>query len=62
VNECLDDGLDQARDLMEKLESLGISMEQVTQELEDEGVESFAKSYNELIDSIEKRRHLISNA
>jgi transaldolase len=61
VRLTLESGLDQARDVMEKLESMGISMEQVTQELEDEGVESFAKSYNELIDSIEKRRQSISN-
>lgn len=60
VRLTLEDNLDQARDVMEKLESLGISMEQVTQELEDEGVDTFAKSYNELIESIEKRIKVLS--
>jgi len=56
VRLTLEDGLDQAHEVMQKLESLGISMDQVTQELEDEGVESFAKSFKTLIESIDKRR------
>lgn len=62
VRLTLEDNLDQAREVMEQLESLGISMERVTQELEDEGVETFEKSYKELIESIEKRRQLISTS
>lgn len=60
VRLTLEDDLNQARNVMEQLESLGISMESVTQELEDEGVESFAKSYRELIEGIDKRRQLLS--
>ncbi len=56
VRLTLEDGLDQAHEAMQKLESLGISMDQVTQELEDEGVESFAKSFKALIESIDQRR------
>jgi transaldolase/glucose-6-phosphate isomerase len=56
VRLTLEDGLDQAHGVMQKLESLGISMDQVTQELEDEGVEAFAKSFKELIESIDSLR------
>ena len=58
----LERGLDQAKRVMEKLEGLGVSMDEVTQELEDEGVESFARSFNSLIESIEKRRRSVGDA
>jgi len=43
---------EEAQRVIDDLEELGISMDQVTQELEDEGVASFAKSFRELIESI----------
>jgi transaldolase len=48
--------LTEAQSALQSLEELGISMEQVTRELEDEGVKAFADSYNALITTIEKRR------
>ncbi len=42
--------------LFVELESAGISMEEVTQELEDAGVKSFADAFTSLLDSVEKRR------
>jgi transaldolase/glucose-6-phosphate isomerase len=46
---------------IQALSRLGISMEEITQELEDEGVASFAKSYQDLLTSIEgKRADLLS--
>jgi transaldolase / glucose-6-phosphate isomerase len=44
------------QETIERLEALGISMEQVTAELETEGVTAFADAFNALIDAIEKRR------
>jgi transaldolase len=41
------------------LEKLGISMAVVTQQLEDEGVKSFADSFSALLDSVEKRRQSV---
>ncbi len=38
------------------LEALGISMAQVTRELEEEGVKAFADSYNALLEALEERR------
>ena len=48
--------LDKARDAIAQLEAQGISMDVVTQELEDEGVAAFADSFNSLIATIEERR------
>lgn len=48
--------VEQARRVFEALETLGISMQQITLELEQEGVKSFSDAYTELLDAIEKRR------
>ena len=42
--------------LFVELESAGISMDEVTQQLEDQGVKSFADAFTSLLDSVEKRR------
>jgi transaldolase len=46
-----------ARGQIEILASLGISMQKVTDELEDEGVEKFASSYASVLETIAKRAH-----
>ena len=51
----LEQGLLDARADLLSLERLGISMEQVTAELEKEGVEAFAKAFADLLAAIEKR-------
>jgi transaldolase len=43
---------DQSRQVFERLASLGISYDDVVAVLEDEGVEKFAASWNELLDTI----------
>jgi transaldolase len=56
VVETLQTGIPAERQVLEDLEKLGISIQQVTQELEDEGVASFSKAFNDLLDAIESRR------
>ena len=56
VAQTVTQGLDEARQLFADLASLGIDMEQVSNELEVEGVQKFADSYNELLQSIEQQR------
>jgi transaldolase len=57
----LESGLEEARAQLEELATLGINLDEVTQELLDEGVENFAKPYDELIKTItEKKEALIS--
>ncbi len=57
VRQTISEDIDEVRLVLEKLENLGISMEQVTKELEDEGVEAFAKSFTSLLESIESRQN-----
>jgi transaldolase / glucose-6-phosphate isomerase len=49
-------GLEEAQSDLDKLKAAGISMEQVTQELEDEGVKAFVDAFSQLLGTIEKRR------
>jgi len=47
---------DGAEGTLEALESLGISLQEITARLLDEGVEKFARSFDELMATVEKRR------
>jgi transaldolase / glucose-6-phosphate isomerase len=49
-------GLEQAREAIDQLEAIGISMDVVTQELEEEGVKAFADSFAQLLKTIDERR------
>jgi transaldolase/glucose-6-phosphate isomerase len=49
--------VDHAHKVIQQLETAGISMEKVTQELEDEGVKSFAEAITALFKTIEERRN-----
>lgn len=51
--------MDEAERVFRELESLGISMKEVTDQLEKEGVKTFADSYFALLDEIAKRRDRI---
>lgn len=48
--------VDKAREVFEQLETAGISMNQVTQELEDEGVKAFGEAITALFKTIDERR------
>ena len=50
--------LDETRRVLEDVESLGISMEEVTTELEDEGVKLFAEAFVTMLDTIDERRSI----
>ncbi len=52
----LETDLEEANTLFAELKSVGISMDEVTQELEDAGVKSFADAFANLLESVEKRR------
>lgn len=52
----LETDLEQARQILEKLASTGIDLDQVTDELQQEGVESFAKSFDELAEALTKKQ------
>lgn len=52
----IEENLDQARQNLENIESLGISMYQITETLEVEGVASFANSFSSLLESIDQKQ------
>jgi len=56
----LEQDVNEARRLLERLPELGINIDNVTQQLEDEGVEKFNKPFNKLMEALEQRspRHL----
>jgi transaldolase len=52
----INDNLDEANSVFKSLDDLGISIQAITDELEEEGVASFAKSFNSLMESLGKKR------
>lgn len=57
VEQTIDQDFEAARNVMAGLSGLGIDLDQATQELETEGVKSFADAYTSLLDSLQKRMH-----
>jgi len=62
IQRTLDRDVDHARQAIREVEASGISMERVTDELITEGVASFAKSFDELIATIESKRRELAPA
>src|SRR5512132_98861 len=61
VRPTLEEGLDEAHQLFEELARVGIDYDDVTRVLEEEGVQKFADSFEELLDGIRaKRGELVS--
>ncbi len=56
VELTLETGLEEARRAFDDLATLGISIDAMTQELEDEGVQRFAADYDSLLRAIDVRR------
>ena len=56
VAESIGRELDQARDLFERLPRLGVPIDELIEQLEPDGVATFSKSYDKLIEAIEGRR------
>jgi transaldolase len=56
VRRTVDQHLDEAHKQMQDLAAVGIDIDQVTSQLEDEGIEKFIKSYDELLAGVEQKR------
>src|SRR6266704_6129015 len=54
VRRSLDENVDLARRQLKQLADAGVDLDQVTRELEVEGVESFTKSFESLLDTLKK--------
>ncbi len=62
VQRTLDSDLHAAHEAIKAVEANGVSMAQVTAELLDEGVQAFAKSFDDLIATIEGKRKALATA
>jgi transaldolase len=51
----IEEGLDEARELIERLREAGVDYEDVTEVLEKEGVQKFADSFDELLEVIQSK-------
>jgi transaldolase len=58
----LEEELEAARQSLDGLEKLGISIKAVTQQLEDEGVKSFSEAFTALLDAVGQRSRAVHNA
>lgn len=58
----LTQGLDEARERLVQLAALGINLEEITQQLQDDGVAKFAQAFDGLIDSISQKREQMQKA
>ncbi|HEV2901988.1 MAG TPA: transaldolase [Gaiellaceae bacterium] len=56
VRLTLEEGLDEARRLFEELAAAGVDYDDVTRVLEEEGVQKFADSFNELLEGVAAKR------
>ena len=58
----IEDGADEAREVISALEAGGVSMEAVTTQLMHDGVKAFADSFDELLDNIVAKRDKLLSA
>jgi transaldolase/transaldolase/glucose-6-phosphate isomerase len=55
--DTLELGLDKATAVLEKIKTLGIDIDAITQQLEDEGIEKFNKPFEKLLQAIEDQKN-----
>ena len=60
--DTIEQGLDEARKMISMLQGVGIDLNAVTQQLEDDGVKAFADSYHQLLESIEKKKRVFTGS
>ena len=59
VSRTVENDIQQAKDVFAALEKVGIHYDQVTKQLQDEGVQKFAGSFHELFQGIESKKQVI---
>jgi transaldolase/glucose-6-phosphate isomerase len=59
IRASLEEGLDEAEGLLARLAGLGLSYDQATQKLQDDGVVAFANSFVDLLKTLEEKREAI---
>ena len=62
VERTVDKSYDEAERVVERLEEAGISLHEITTTLEDEGIDSFIASYDELLAGVEEKKAALAAA
>ncbi|MFN8378000.1 MAG: bifunctional transaldolase/phosoglucose isomerase [Anaerolineae bacterium] len=60
VADTLGRGLDEAETVMDQLAEIGVDMEQITNRLQVDGVESFSESFRGLLDQVDAKRNMLA--
>jgi transaldolase len=61
IRSTLEEGVEEAKELLERLRDVGLDYEDVTDTLEQEGIQKFADPFNEMLEEIKnKSRQLVS--
>ncbi|MCO5949964.1 transaldolase [Mucilaginibacter flavidus] len=55
----LEEGLDTATEILDKIKAAGIDIDKITQQLEDEGIEKFNKPFEKLLQAIEDQKNKV---
>lgn len=53
----LESNMDKATEILDRLKKTGINIDDITQRLEDEGIQKFNKAFDQLLDAIDKQRN-----
>jgi transaldolase len=61
VTRTVDVGVDEAKADLDRLAALGIDMADVSKRLEEEGIASFAKSFDELLQSLQDKANALTS-
>jgi transaldolase / glucose-6-phosphate isomerase len=59
ARESILDDIDQVQDILDMLAEVGVDMDQITQRLQDDGVEAFATSFESLMEQVEGKRTVL---
>lgn len=60
--QTIEEDLDRARAILEELSEWDLDLDQITRELQEEGVEKFANPFDELLEAIESKRQKFAQA
>ena len=61
VSRTIDDGVDAAKALLDEIAAVGVDIDDVTRVLEEEGVASFSKSFDELMQALHDKAQALSS-
>jgi len=59
IEDALSQGLDESRDTMSNLKSVGIEFDQITHQLQDDGVDQFVDSYEKLLEQVQAKQSVL---